>query len=84
MTERFPFEPLLEACEKVWREPNEAGSPITDVGKVASVLGVARSTVYKWQTEGLTEKWADRVAWLLGRHPGEVWPEWWSPGLAVA
>lgn len=78
---RLPFEPLANLCLVAWREPNPSPTvggrraPITDVRRVADVLGVNRRAVYRWQTAGLTIEAADRMATALGLHPLEVWPD---------
>lgn len=64
---RLPLEPLVAAH----------GS----VSALARTLGRNRAQVSKWRATGVPLLSADRVACALGRHPAEVWPQWWS--LAV-
>lgn len=54
-----------------------------DQGRSAAVLaelvGVHRRTIQAWRRYGVPLLRADRAAVLLGgRHPAEVWPEWWE------
>jgi lambda repressor-like predicted transcriptional regulator len=43
------------------------------------VLGVDRSTLHRllWR-DRLRSDAADRIAVTLGRHPSELWPEWFA------
>jgi hypothetical protein len=61
---RLPLEPLVAAH----------GS----VSALARTLGRSRAQVSKWRATGVPLLTADRVACALGRHPAEVWPQWWS------
>lgn len=49
-------------------------------GAVAVQLGVSGSVVGRWRRgdRGISDRMADRVATRLGRHPCELWPEWFG------
>ena len=66
--ERFPFAPLLAAV---------GTTAPTAVPRRAGV-NASGETIRSWLTTGLTVRMADRMAIGLGRHPGEIWPEWWD------
>lgn len=47
--------------------------------EIAARTGVERTAVWKWRHGGmLRATTADRVAVRLGRHPAELWPEWFD------
>lgn len=52
---------------------------------VASRVGVAKKTVYRWREEGgVPLNAADRAAVRLGFHPSDVWGQaWWEACDAV-
>lgn len=71
---RYPLAPLLRLVT-----PLRTGSGDEHrMGALASVLGISRTTVHRWARHGVPEWSADPVAIALGRHPGSLWPEWWS------
>lgn len=50
-----------------------------DMTFLAEVLRVDRSTLYRvLSRDRLRYDTADRIAVALGRHPYELWPEWFS------
>jgi hypothetical protein len=61
---RLPLEPLVVAH----------GS----VTALADALGRPRRQVSRWRSDGIPLFSADLVACALGRHPVEVWPEWFA------
>ncbi len=61
---RWPLDPLLAA----------AGHP--PIGTLAARIGVARRTVTRWRTNGLTDEQADNAAVMLGYHPLNIWTDW--------
>jgi len=61
---RWPLAPLLDA----------AGHPPITV--LASRVGVAARTVWRWRHNGLTDQQADRAAIALGYHPLNIWTDW--------
>lgn len=71
---RYPLEPLLRLITPLWASSGDEHRQ----GALAGVLGIDRTTVYRWNRLGVPECHADRVAIALGRHPGSVWPEWWA------
>lgn len=73
---RFPAEPALRLAERLFRPlpgTTEAGNRL-----LARVLGIDDRTVVYWKRHGLGPEAADRLAIALGRHPGDIWPEWWD------
>ena len=51
-----------------------------DATDLAAVLRVDRSTLYRLGRGGrLRSDAADRIAVALGRHPSELWPDWFAP-----
>ncbi len=54
-----------------------------DLSTLAEVLRVDRSTLYRLLgRDRLRFDAADRIAVALGRHPSELWPEWFTEGPA--
>lgn len=46
---------------------------------VNEALGTDRAQMYRWRRfGGLTDPEADRLAVQLGRHPCEIWPQWFA------
>ena len=65
-TRRYDIEPLLRVCN---------GSQ----DLLAEALGMNRRTVVRWVAEGgVPEPSADSAAVRIGRHPGDLWSEWWD------
>ena len=51
-----------------------------DATDLAAVLRVDRSTLYRLgRGARLRSDAADRIAVALGRHPSELWPDWFGP-----
>lgn len=48
--------------------------------EVAVLFGVGRSTIHVWRSPNSTiNQWdADRYAVMLGKHPGEIWSDWFD------
>jgi hypothetical protein len=48
--------------------------------QIAGRFGVNRTTINRWRQPNFTfNQWdADRYAVKVGKHPGEVWPEWFD------
>lgn len=46
-----------------------------DDGALSAMLGLSRSTIYRYRTHGLTLAAADRLAVALGTHPALIWPD---------
>ncbi len=79
----FSFEPVMRICAEgrgrgwcvtrhgVTLREHGTAEPVTEA------LGVSRSTVSRMLRRGVTAYQADALAVALGRHPCEVWPEWW-------
>jgi lambda repressor-like predicted transcriptional regulator len=57
----------------------QAARQAGDLSALAEVLRLDRSTLYRvLGRERLRYDTADRIAVCLGRHPSELWPEWFS------
>lgn len=67
--------------------PVGAGGPQTRnmnyaaVSEVAELAGTSRRQWYRWRRTGVDVWQADELAVRFGRHPGELWPEWWETAL---
>lgn len=72
---RLPFEPLAQLLARY--EVNREPCGFTP-RRVAGLLGVEDRQVYRWRLYGLSERQADRLCTRIGRHPSELWPEWWA------
>ena len=46
----------------------------------ATIFGVHRSTVLRWRNpRTMLDQWeADRYAIAIGKHPSEIWPNWFD------
>jgi len=54
-----------------------AADQAVDLSALAQVLRLDRSTLYRvLSRDRLRYDTADRIAVCLGRHPSELWPEW--------
>jgi lambda repressor-like predicted transcriptional regulator len=55
-----------------------------DLSALADILRLDRSTLYRvLGRDRLRYDTADRIAVCLGRHPSELWPEWFPTGEAA-
>lgn len=75
---RLSPEPLLVLARDAYRPRAENFMDVSDVCKLAIFCGVNQSTARHWVKTGLSEIQADRAAIACGRHPGELWSEWFS------
>jgi lambda repressor-like predicted transcriptional regulator len=70
------------------RQPRLSLEPLVEyygsVSTLARALGVERTQVAHWRSDGLPVDSADRIACSLGKHPAEVWPEWYTVVTAEA
>lgn len=58
----------------------QAADQAGDLSALAQVLRLDRSTLYRvLGRDRLRYDTADRIAVCLGRHPSELWPEWFPP-----
>ncbi len=56
-----------------------------DLSALAAVLRLDRSTLYRvLSRDRLRYDAADHIAVRLGRHPSELWPDWFSPADEAA
>ena len=48
--------------------------------QLGDIFGVNRATITRWRNPKATfNQWdADRYAVKLGKHPGEIWPDWFD------
>ncbi len=77
--DRYSFDELLSVVEQRYR-PDNLPANVGDIGKVASVLNMEPSNIYRWRQYGLTWFTADRIAVKMGLHPAEIWPQWFDDG----
>lgn len=67
-----------------WKYPAirlvEQFPPETTAGFMAEFFGLGRATIVRWRNRDckLSESQADRYAVQLGKHPFEIWPEWFD------
>jgi hypothetical protein len=56
-----------------------------NVSVLARALGMDRAQVARRRSDGLPIESADRIAIAVGKHPAEVWPEWYHllPDMAA-
>ena len=49
-------------------------------GQLAELFRVTRSTIVRWSNPRCTlSEWdADRYAITIGKHPSQIWPEWFD------
>lgn len=65
--------PVGHTGQQIGRDPRIIPDP-----DLARLLKCDRVTVQRIRHYGLDYWWADRLATrVLGRHPCEVWPNWW-------
>lgn len=71
---RYPAQPARDAVAAYARHRQ---LPISDV---AIALGVDRSTLLRLHTrDWLRYDAADHIAVALGKHPSELWTDWFAP-----
>lgn len=85
---RFPIEPLEAlALASLGRRglrgsgfgvPSHRNPIYASVDEVAAEAGTTRRQWYRWRRQGVPLWEADRMAVTLGRHPAELWPQWWE------
>ncbi|HSH58534.1 MAG TPA: hypothetical protein VK988_02620 [Acidimicrobiales bacterium] len=50
-----------------------------NISLLAREAGVESRSVHRWIAEGgVPEPSADRAAIRMGKHPGDIWDEWWD------
>ena len=64
----FDANPLVEEGERVGLHGHH----------LCRQLRISGSVLADLRARGLTVDQADRLANRLGKHPGELWPTWWS------
>ena len=65
---RYPTAPLLAEFADL------------SAAQIAGRFGVHRSQIVRWRRTGATlNQWdADRYAVMIGKHPGEIWHDWFD------
>ena len=65
---RYPAAPLLAVFADL------------SAAEIAGRFGVDRNTIVRWRRPGyMFNQWdADRYAVMLGKHPGEIWEDWFN------
>jgi len=50
------------------------------ITKTAVIFGIHRSTVLRWRNpRTMLDQWeADRYAVAIGKHPSEIWADWFN------
>ena len=72
----FPAQPARDAVTAM------ALTHQVTVAQLALSLGIHRSTLQRLYTRShLRYDAADHIAVTLGRHPSELWPDWFGPHL---
>lgn len=57
---------------------NPTGNPV-GADMLAARMGLNKRSIVRYRSgQWMHRDTADRVALALGRHPGEIWPEWWT------
>lgn len=52
--------------------------PNTPTTQLEETTGISARTFKRCRKTGrITAEIADRAAIAVGRHPGDIWPEWW-------
>jgi hypothetical protein len=64
---RWPLEPLFDATDT------------TEYKQLAVLTGFPARTIHRWAHAGLRDIQADRAAVALGKHPSNIWPNWFEP-----
>ncbi len=77
--DRYSFDELVYVVKQRYT-PTEYTRISGDIGKVANVLNMNPSGIYRWREYGLSWMKADEVAIQLGLHPGEIWATWFEDG----
>ena len=83
MTAVLEADPFASVRVRLVARPWPAG-PLVELAGNPSITGLARllgepyTTVHVAQRDGLTDVQADRWAVALGRHPAEVWSDWYA------
>lgn len=67
--QRFPIEPLAT----IWQREH----PDATLDQLRRELAINGPTWHRMQAHGMTVAQADRYAVRLGRHPCEIWDNWW-------
>ena len=66
MTRRWPLEDLLKATGL----------------SMSGLSDAVNGNPYDYRDSGMSDLVADRWAVRCGKHPGEVWPDWFEAGLS--
>jgi hypothetical protein len=64
---RWPLQPLFDATDT------------TEYLQLAVLTGFPARTIHRWAHAGLRDIQADRAAVALGKHPSNIWPNWFEP-----
>jgi hypothetical protein len=66
----YPFAPIETRARHLCADPD-------NVTEIARVLGLSRTQVYRYRTNGVNARAADELAVHIGFHPLEIWPDWY-------
>jgi hypothetical protein len=81
---QFSLKPAMDLIRDTWEGSNATGPGHSGdirgslVKQTAVVLGVNTRYVYRWLHDGLGVYQADAIAVILGRHPVEIWSDWYE------
>ena len=64
---RWPLQPLFDATDT------------TEYLQLALLTGFPARTLHRWAHNGVPDLNADRAAVALGKHPSNIWPNWFEP-----
>ena len=64
---RWPLQPLFDATDT------------TEYKQLARLTGFPARTIHRWAHNGISDRNADRAAVALGKHPSNIWPNWFEP-----
>lgn len=74
---RLEVGPLLDIARAAYREP---GGHLTHAGDAAALVqlcGVNRGVAHRWIREGVPRTGAERAADACGRHPADIWHDYY-------
>lgn len=78
----YPLAPLVALAESMVNVWENDPSGQRRAFYVNGILGTDRGQMKRWRRTGLTEAQADCLAVHIGRHPSEIWPEWFAMAMA--
>lgn len=76
----FSLDPVLDLFKAEAGLPKATGAFPEDKGEstLAAFLGVSRNRIVRSVKTGVGANVADAIAVAVGRHPAEIWPDWYD------